>query len=219
MASPEERIIPLFPLRVVLFPFSILPLQIFEERYKQMLRDCLEADSRFGVALIKEGEEVGEPAMPHTVGAIARIRRVVPLEGGRFSVLAMGERRFQVLEIVQWRPYEKARVRVLEEAAGDPPPTEQEIEGIRERVAPFLRSILGLRGGWTRHVDSPAGPIDLSFFVASVIRADPQVRQRILEAPSARERLAMLVPILEEDLSSNLETMKERLLLNGARLN
>lgn len=218
MLTPETTL-PLFPLQVVLFPFSLLPLQVFEERYKQMLHDCLQADSRFGVALIKEGAEVGEPAVPHTIGTIARIRRVTPMEEGRFGVLAMGERRFQIQEVIQWKPYEKARVRMLEEVAGDPPPTPEEIEVVRERVGPFLRSILGLRGGWTRTVEAPSGPIDLSFFIASVIRNDTQVRQRILEAPTARERLAMLGSILEEDRQANLEAMRDRFLLKGIRLN
>jgi Lon protease-like protein len=217
--ATSEAILPIFPLQVVLFPFSLLPLQVFEGRYKQMLRDCLQADSRFGVALIKEGAEVGEPAVPHGIGTIARIRRVTPMEEGRFGVLAMGEHRFQIQEVIQWKPYEKARIRVIEEEAGNPPPTQQEIEAVREKVGPFLRSILGLRGGWVRTVEAPSGPIDLSFFIASVIRNDATVRQRILEAPTAKERLAMLHSILEEDLQANLAAMRDRFLLNGVRLN
>ena len=66
---PDELIrLPLFPLNVVMFPNTSIPLQIFEDRYKQMLRDCLDGDSRFGVTLIKEGAEVGDPATPHPVG-------------------------------------------------------------------------------------------------------------------------------------------------------
>ena len=60
-----ERILPLFPLNSVLFPGESIPLQIFEDRYKQMLKDCLNADSRFGIVLIKSGREVGSPAEPH----------------------------------------------------------------------------------------------------------------------------------------------------------
>ncbi|MBI2171641.1 MAG: LON peptidase substrate-binding domain-containing protein [Chloroflexi bacterium] len=217
--ATSEVILPIFPLQVVLFPFSLLPLQVFEERYKQMLHDCLLADSRFGVALIKEGAEVGEPAVPHGTGTIARIRRVTPMDEGRLGVLAMGERRFEIQEIVQWKPYEKARIRVIEEEAGDPPPTQQEIEAVREKAGPFLRSILGLRGGWTRTVVAPSGPIDLSFFIASVIRSDATVRQRILEAPTAKKRLAMLGSILEEDLQANLGVIRDRFLLKGVRLN
>ena len=72
----EERVLPLFPLNTVLFPGAALPLQIFEDRYKEMLQDCLASDSRFGAVLIKEGVEVGGPAVPHTTGTMAEIVQV-----------------------------------------------------------------------------------------------------------------------------------------------
>ena len=71
--SPEERSLAIFPLNTVLFPDVALPLQIFEERYKIMLQDCLDSDSRFGIVLIKAGAEVGEPAIPHSVGTMASL--------------------------------------------------------------------------------------------------------------------------------------------------
>ena len=73
---PEARWLPLFPLNTVLFPSEALPLQIFEERYKQMMQDCLDSDSKFGVVLIKSGSEVGEPAIPHSMGTVAHIVQV-----------------------------------------------------------------------------------------------------------------------------------------------
>lgn len=215
----NERILPIFPLDVVLFPFMLLPLQIFEERYKQMLQDCQEADSRFGVSLIQEGVEVGAPAIPNTIGTIAQVREVTELEGARFALLTMGERRFKIEEIVEWYPYEKARVTVLEESQGDPPFTTEEIKHIQEHVAPLLRSIFGLRGGWTREIVSPATPIDLSFHIASVIKGDLPTRQRILEANTARERLNLLMPIVEQDVLDNQAKIQERTLLKGIRLN
>ncbi|MQG76143.1 MAG: peptidase S16, partial [SAR202 cluster bacterium] len=69
-----ERELPLFPLGgTVLFPGMNLPLQIFEDRYLQMMTDISQDDSRFGVVLIKEGKEVGEPATPYDVGTIAQV--------------------------------------------------------------------------------------------------------------------------------------------------
>ena len=95
----EERNLPLFPLNTVLFPNASLPLQIFEERYKQMLEDCLQADSRFGVILIKAGAEVGEPAIPYSIGTVANIIQVQEARGGRRFISAVGERRFRIKEI------------------------------------------------------------------------------------------------------------------------
>ncbi|MCH8222137.1 MAG: LON peptidase substrate-binding domain-containing protein [Chloroflexi bacterium] len=76
--------LPIFPLNTVLFPGAPLPLRIFEPRYREMLKRCLDGDRRFGVALIKSGPEVGGPAEPHDVGTVARIERVRD-EGGRDS--------------------------------------------------------------------------------------------------------------------------------------
>ena len=83
MATNTRRL-PLFPLNTVLFPGVSLPLQIFEERYKLMLRECMESDKRFGVSLIREGDEVGGPAVPHVVGTVAHLVQVSPIEGDRF---------------------------------------------------------------------------------------------------------------------------------------
>ena len=76
--------LPIFPLNTVLFPGAPLPLRIFEPRYREMLQACLEADRRFGVALIKSGQEVGESAEPYEIGTVARIEKVSD-EGGRDS--------------------------------------------------------------------------------------------------------------------------------------
>ena len=75
--------IPLFPLGVVLFPHMPLPLHIFEERYRQMMRDCEEQGTGFGIVAIREGVEVQGPATPHPVGTLAQMRKVERLDDGR----------------------------------------------------------------------------------------------------------------------------------------
>ena len=151
----SDREIPLFPLNVVLFPTMILPLHIFEERYKEMVHACLESDSRFGVALIREGQEVGAPAVSHNMGTVAHIRRVTPLDDGRLNLLVIGERRFQVLEVTQWEPYLKAQVHFPDEIIGT---TLEELDLVRQMLDQYLRTILGLRGGWVREVPCPTDP-------------------------------------------------------------
>ena len=71
----QERWLPLFPLNLVLFPDMTIPLNIFEERYKLMINSCLENDSKFGVVLIKAGQEVGSPAITDSTGTVAYIAR------------------------------------------------------------------------------------------------------------------------------------------------
>src|SRR5688500_12618252 len=96
--SDEQRMLPLFPLGVVLFPGMALPLHVFEERYRLMMGACLEGDQSFGVTLIKEGQEVGDPAIPFDVGTMARIAKLQRLPDGRMNLIAVGVQRFRIIE-------------------------------------------------------------------------------------------------------------------------
>jgi Lon protease-like protein len=215
----SESELPLFPLNVVLFPQMVLPIHVFEERYKEMVSACMEGDSRFGVVLIKEGDESGEPAVPCDVGTVARIRRVSRLDDGRLNILVLGESQFRIMEMTQWRPHERAIVSFPDEVAGDPPPSPEEVEGMRISLQSYMRTLLGLRGGWVREVPSPTDPVALSFYVGSVLRGEAEERQRILEATTAAERLAMLVPVLQREELRIRSRLERLLLLDGLRLN
>jgi Lon protease-like protein len=214
-----DRKLPLFPLNVVLFPRMMMPLHIFEDRYKAMIQACLDSDSRFGVVLIKQGQEVGAPAIPYTTGTVAMIRRITPLDDGTLNVMAMGERRFHIREIVWEQPYITALVSLPEEPAGDPPPTAEVIEPLRVDLEEYLRTLLGLRGGWVREVDCPTDPVELSFYMASVLRGDNQERQRILEAPTARERIQLLTPLLRQEHQRIRSQLEKHMTPPGAWLN
>jgi uncharacterized protein len=103
--SDSGNRLPLFPLHTVLFPGMTLPLRIFEPRYVQMLSDCLEGNPVFGVVLIKEGKEVGSPAVPYPVGTTARIICVERKSQGNLHVTTVGERRFRLRGLLHDRPY------------------------------------------------------------------------------------------------------------------
>ena len=118
--SQDPTTLPLFPLNLVLFPGMPLPLHIFEERYKAMIGECLESQMPFGVVLIRDGLEVGEPAEPFMTGTSARIVRVDHLEDGRMNILTQGESRFQVTEITQNIPHIIGEIQYLVEEPGDP---------------------------------------------------------------------------------------------------
>ena len=212
--------LPLFPLNLVLFPQMMLPLHIFEERYKEMIRLCLDQDSHFGVLLIRKGQETGEPASPHDVGTTARIAQVTRLDDGRFDLITMGERRFHLEEVTQWRPYLKGRVRLIDqEEIGEPAPSAEAIETLHSVLETYLRALLGLRGGWVREVNSPTDPVVLSFYIATVIRNDTQLLQRVLEAPTAVERLELVTPLLTEASRQARRKLEERLSNLEGRLN
>ena len=88
---------PLFPLTTVFFPGGVLPLKVFEQRYMDMVKRCLQDESPFGVCLIKEGAEVGA-AVPHTIGSLARIGSWDMPQLGVLNLRALGAQRFQVLD-------------------------------------------------------------------------------------------------------------------------
>ena len=90
--------LPLFPLHTVLFPGGRLPLKLFEQRYLEMAKECLRTNAPFGVCLILQGSEVGEPALPALVGCTARIATWDMPQLGVLNVRALGEQRFRVID-------------------------------------------------------------------------------------------------------------------------
>jgi hypothetical protein len=97
-ATGGAREIALFPLHTVLFPGGLLPLRVFEPRYMEMVTACLREGIPFGVCLIREGREVGAPAVPHAIGCLARIMQWDMQQLGVLNITVRGERRFRVLE-------------------------------------------------------------------------------------------------------------------------
>ena len=201
-----ERILPLFPLNSVLFPGESIPLQIFEDRYKQMLKDCLNADSRFGIVLIKSGREVGSPAEPHNTGTVAQIVQSTEIDGGRFLVSATGVQRFEISEVLQRRPYISARVELLAEDQ-DPWLPNTEMEVIRQAFTKYASLVSGLSGGWIRRSRGPNDPVALSYHIAETLLVDLDEKQALLEEPSAPRRLEAELDILRRDA----EKMSQRL--------
>lgn len=108
--------LPLFPLHTVLFPGGPLPLRIFEARYLDMVSQCLKTDSGFGVCMIEEGKEVGEPARTVNTGVLARIVDWDQRNDGLLGITVMGEQRFDIIDVtVQANRLSIATVELLEE--------------------------------------------------------------------------------------------------------
>ena len=203
----EERVLPLFPLNTVLFPGAALPLQIFEERYKQMLQDCMAADSRFGAVLIKEGVEVGGPAVPHATGTVAEIVQVSDGQRGRFLVSCVGRQRFRIKSISDELPYLSGSVELLAEEA-DQGVTPELTAAVREDVAAYLALVSGLGGGWVRDIPVPTEPVSLSYLAAAALQVDTARKQALLEEPTASSRLRSALSLLNrstEDLRRRVE--------------
>jgi uncharacterized protein len=90
--------VPIFPLNAVLFPGGLLPLRVFEARYMDMTRDCMKRDAPFGVCLIREGSEVGSPAVPEGIGCLAKILEWDMQQQGILNIKTRGGQRFRILE-------------------------------------------------------------------------------------------------------------------------
>ena len=208
--SPEERTLPLFPLNTVLFPGAALPLQIFEDRYKQMLQDCLAADSRFGAVLIKEGVEVGGPAVPHPVGTMAEIVQVSDEQRGRFFISCVGRQRFRINEVSQQLPYLSGSVEPLAEEA-DQDATPALTTAVREAVSAYLALASGLGGGWVRDIPVPTEPVSLSYLAAAAVQVDTPQKQALLEEPTASSRLRLALSLLDQSTEEIRRRMEEGL--------
>ncbi len=196
-----HRQLPLFPLNTVLFPGNDMPLQIFEPRYRQMLKDCMDGDSRFGVVLIKAGVEVGGRAVTHAVGTIARIIQVNEIGEGRFFVSAQGERRFRLVARHEDDPYPTGEVEPIVEqpGEGDLGP----IAGkVRESARELLNLVVGLGGGWAGRRALPDAPEPLSYYVPKLLRIELADRQRLLEAVTTSERLSAEAELLETQIDA-----------------
>lgn len=125
--NANEKELPLFPLNVVLFPGAFLPLHIFEQRYREMVKYCIRNESSFGVVMIKEGEEAGNGVTPCIVGTEVEVLDVNRFPDGRMNIMTSGHSRFEILEVNEDMPYLIARVRILDSLDADADP---ELEGV-----------------------------------------------------------------------------------------
>jgi len=202
--------IPLFPLRTVLFPGMALPLRIFEERYRMMVRELLDSGGVFGVLLIREGEEVGGGAAPYLVGTTARIEESGETEDGRFVIEARGVQRFRLIRQLPARPYPFGRIELIEDSLPDANEhLNRALETVRLTFPAYFRLALSLSDQWARGLKLPATPHELVDFLAPWLQADEEVKQRLLEAEPAADRVALLAEIIDELLSHTREQVTD----------
>ena len=186
-----------------------------------MIGDCIEREAPFGVVLIREGPEVGGGAEPFRVGTTARITQVQRLEEGRLNLLALGERRFDLVEIVQEAPHMVGRVAFREETLGEP--DSRVVSEVELEYEVFLGHIATLAGAWNAPVEVPGDPLTLSFEAVSTLTGSielPQgMRQDLLEVETAGERLDRLLPLLKRANELISEQVEQNNPYRGPRLN
>jgi hypothetical protein len=147
--------LPLFPLNTVLCPGIALPLHVFEDRYRALVRHCLETTSPFGIVLIREGRGVGAGAIAFSgIGTIAEIRDASRRDDGRFDLLVVGTRRFGVRSVLEGRgPYLVADVAILDETVGDPTIAQQLAMSATRRFVTYLELLQPRAGETSEDID------------------------------------------------------------------
>lgn len=194
LAGRSRREIPIFPLGTVLFPGSLLPLKIFEVRYMDMARACLRDKSQFGVCLIREGQEVGLPAVPENVGCAARIAECDVEEVGILKVRAEGVQRFRIVSSeVSKQGLIVGQVEdiAMEDAPADAP-------GL-EACAQFLQK--AITGIGEERFASPLRFEDaswVSFRLAEILPLRMEAKQAMLELTDPVARLAVIHKFLQQ---------------------
>jgi Lon protease-like protein len=184
--------IAIFPLRAVLFPGGLLPLKIFEQRYLDMTKVCIRDGAPFGVCLIRDGAEVGAPALPYPIGCTARIAEWDMPHLGLFQLACRGEQAFRILE--HWT-LKSGLLQAHVELARLPAPLT--LPGEYRPLRELLERIIDKFGA--ERFPAPV-QLDDSDWIAcrlgEVLPLEPEFKQALLEANGPLERLGMLSEFL-----------------------
>ncbi|HKZ54762.1 MAG TPA: LON peptidase substrate-binding domain-containing protein, partial [Anaerolineales bacterium] len=194
--------LPLFPLHTVLFPGMPIRLNIFEKRYKEMIGQCMESGSAFGVVLIREGVEACGPlARPYPIGCTAEIKEVEALRRGQTRVLAVGRERFRIFSLSHQRPYLVGNVDWFplscEDRVALTPASEQLGRMIRRygealECSGLARNELG---------PLPHDPVELAYLAAVLLQAPLQEKQSLLASEHAPQLVMRMNRSYQRELS------------------
>jgi Lon protease-like protein len=209
-----EPQLPLFPLTTALVPGLVLPLHIFEPRYRMMIEELLakpEDEREFGIVAVRE-RHVGAVNSPESapsqvdeffpVGVTAVLRQAERLDDGRYDIVAVGGRRFSINEVDRSAPLLRACVAFLDEPEVEPqdPATRGIVERAKRSFERY-RAALGGRLDEQRPEDEqiPDDPTLLSYLITAALIVDASTRQELLVAPDARTRLMVGIGVLDTE--------------------
>jgi Lon protease-like protein len=195
----NPRRIPLFPLGTVLLPESVLPLHIFEPRYRQLVQDLVdrpEHEQAFGVIAIRQGHEVGDDGVRalYEVGCLAQVRGIQPYPDGRFDIVTVGTTRFTLTGLNVDEPYLTGDVIDLPDEIGEHPGA---VGGIVRGRFEQYREIVQMED---EPSELPDDPTSLAWTVAAGMLLDLDERQRILAADDTTSRLRVERELLHREL-------------------
>ena len=198
---------PLFPLGMVLYPGVVLPLHIFEHRYRRLVRDLLDIEdgSRlFGVVAIKAGREVGahDSTALHAVGCTAELRYAEAYEDGRFDIIAAGITRFRLVQVDGGEPL-RAEVEMLPDDISEP--SISLAQRVARQFSAYRLALLAAQGVREAADEEapvlPEDPGELAYLVAAAMILDLTDKQKILEEPTVEDRLRLELSLLRREAS------------------
>jgi Lon protease-like protein len=181
----SERIT-LFPLQIVLFPHAAVPLHIFEPRYKELIRRCVETDAEFGIVLEQGG---GLAKIGCTAGVVEISQEY---EDGRMDITVEGRRIFEILEVFQEQPCLEASARILLDE-----PDSKSVAAPDEVMAAYEKCHELLYGSTPDEIDREEHP-SLAYAIAEDLPLELEDKQRILALRDENERLAQLLPMIRQ---------------------
>jgi Lon protease-like protein len=189
--------LPMFPLGTVLFPHGVLPLHVFEPRYRLMTERCLADDAVFGVVLIERGSEVGGGDQRFDVGTTARIVQAARVDDGRWVLVTVGEQRLRVVRWLPEDPYPQAEVEELADDDGAP------AAALVPDILRALQRMLALRaelGEPVPGVDLALAddPVHATYQACALASLGPLDAQQLLEVDDTAERLTRLDALLSD---------------------
>ncbi len=186
----NQRHLPLFPVKVVLFPGMPLVLHIADEGHKLMVRESVDRRKPFGVVLTKCGRRPEGTAAQHCIGTSAIITDVTELSDGELDIVAVGYQRFRILSLLHDQPYLSGLVKVL-------PPRDEELEaayrqaaGVRLHLKRYLRLFGELTESRVELAEMPTKPVLLAFLAAVLLQVPPAEKQSLLASETIPEMLA-----------------------------
>jgi uncharacterized protein len=189
-----SQTMPLFPLGTVLYPWLVLPLHIFEERYRQLVSDLLNGPEprEFGVIAIRKGRETGVDGISalYEIGCTARLRQVMRHDDGRFELVTVGAQRFRLMELDHSRPYLSGEIELLAEETGDEAAAAQAVQVVQRTFREYLDALATHGAAQVSVPDLPDEPVLLSYLVAASMIVDLNDRQVLLAETDAAGRLA-----------------------------
>lgn len=192
--------LPLFPLNTVLFPNMPITLHIFEERYKEMINECIAENLPFGVVLIKEGT-AESAASPQKIGCTANIAQVQPLQEGRMNLVGLGEERFEIKGLSYDKPYLVGQVEIL--PFTEPTSIENRVIGRRlNGVLVDYLNVLSSVGEVQFNIDKlPDDPLELAYLAGTLLQAPNEKKQEILEINNGDELIRTVYNITRHEIA------------------